>query len=391
VGLEIGPRLASGVTIAWSEAIMKLERDGQPIRGRVVGLLVAVVAAAGLMVYAVVRALTTPRTSAPQLTSAQAPRPASPPPSPPPSAEPPAPPEGMVLVPGGKFWMGSDDPEVKDAPWHEVTVSPFFMDKNEVTNEEFDRFVRATGYKTTAERPLDPKMLPPDAPPDALEPASLVFAPAPPSDAESDQDMIWWRLVPGASFRHPAGPGTSIAGRERHPVVQVSWEDAAAYAKWAGKRLPTEAEWELAARGGLEKKPFVWGDEARPGGKWLANVWQGKFPIENSGEDGNKGAAPVGSYPPNGYGLFDMAGNVAEWTADWYRADFYPKSPPVDPKGPADSLDPEAPGIPLRVLRGGSFLCPAEQCRLYQPGARDRAPPNTARIDTGFRCVRSAS
>jgi formylglycine-generating enzyme required for sulfatase activity len=296
--------------------------------------------------------------------------------------------EGMVRIEGGRFWMGSDDPEMPDAsPWHQVTVAPFLIDRTEVTNADFERFVRATGYVTTAERRLDPRQYP-GVPADALVPAGIVFAP-PESPGRRSDPLAWWRLVPGASWRRPEGPGSSIVGRERYPVVQVSWDDAAAYAKWAGKRLPTEAEWEMAARGGLVKKPFTWGDELRPGGRWLVNVWQGTFPTENTAEDGFAGLAPVGSFPPNGFGLYDMAGNVWEWTADWYRPDYYAKSPANDPRGPADSFDPDEPGVPKRVTKGGSFLCARERCRRYQPGGRGKAAPDSGTSHTGFRCVRS--
>lgn len=296
----------------------------------------------------------------------------------------------MVLVPGGTFWMGSDDPRIHDArPWHEVAVDGFWVDRTEVTNEQFLRFVEATGYVTTAERPVDAARYP-GASADALVAAGIVFR-QPDRRVSLHDPLSWWRLVPGASFRHPEGPASSIVGRERHPVVHVSWEDANAYARWANKRLPTEAEWERAARGGLVKKPFVWGDELRPGGRWLANVWQGEFPTNDTREDGFEGTAPVGSFPPNGFGLFDMAGNVWEWTADWYRPDTYRSSPRENPRGPEAGFDPAEPSIPKRVTRGGSFLCAEQVCRRYQPGGRGKAAPDSGTSHTGFRCVRSAS
>ena len=294
---------------------------------------------------------------------------------------------GMVWIPGGTFAMGSDEPQMPDAhPWHDVTVDGFWMDRTEVTNEEFARFVDATGYVTTAERSLDGALYP-GASAEELRPSGIVFTP--PAHAVNRRDpTAWWRLVPGASFRHPEGPGSSIVGREHEPVVQVSWYDAAAYAAWAGKRLPTEAEWERAARGGLVKRRFVWGDELTPGGRWLANVWQGRFPSENTRADGFAGAAPVGSYPPNGYGLYDVAGNVWEWTADWYRPDYYAGSPRVNPQGPGDGFDPDEPDIPKRVTKGGSFLCAEDYCRRYEPGGRGKAAPDSGTSHTGFRCVR---
>jgi len=297
--------------------------------------------------------------------------------------------EDMVFVPGGTFSMGSDDPHMPDArPWHEVTVDGFWMDKTEVTNEQFLRFVEATGYVTTAERPLDTARYP-GAPANSLAPAGIVFQ-KPGHAVHLGKPLSWWHLVPGASFRHPEGPGSSIVGRERFPVVQVSWDDAVAYAKWANKRLPTEAEWERAARGGLVKKPFVWGDDLCPGGVWVANVWQGDFPTNDTVEDGFEGMAPVGSFPPNAYGLFDMAGNVWEWTADWYRADYYRRSPTNNPQGPDEGFDPFEPSVPKRVTRGGSFLCAEHVCRRYQPGGRGKAAPDSGTSHTGFRCVRSA-
>src|SRR6186997_2219693 len=222
----------------------------------------------------------------------------------------------MVPVPGGTFAMGSEDFYPEERPVRQVTVSGFLMDARQVTAAEYRRFVRETGYVTVAERPLDPADYP-DADAELLVPGSLVFretaGPVPLDDVRS-----WWEYVPGASWKRPAGPGTTINGRDRHPVVQVAYEDAEAYAAWVGKQLPTEAEWEFAARGGLERATFAWGDEHTPGGTPMANTWQGDFPWQNLKEDGFEGTSPVGSFPPNGYGLYDMCGNVWEWTSDWF-------------------------------------------------------------------------
>lgn len=306
-----------------------------------------------------------------------------------------APPAGMVWIPGGEFSMGSDSEIARadEKPVHKVKVDGFWMDATEVTNEEFQRFVAATGYVTTAEQ--KPKMadivaqLPPGSPPppaEMLTAGSLVFVPP-------KQNEWWWRWVSGANWRHPQGPDSSIKGLEKHPVVQVSWIDAAAYAKWAGKRLPTEAEWEYAARGGLEQKTYVWGDEHPRQGKPRANTWQGEFPRHNAGADGYVGTSPVRSYAPNGYGLYDMAGNVWEWTQDWYRPDTYlqrrMQALTVNPVGPDSSLDPEDPFVPKRVQRGGSHLCEENFCASYRPSARMKASPDTGLIHTGFRCARS--
>ncbi len=295
-------------------------------------------------------------------------------------------PDGMVWIPGGKFWMGCEDPTMVDArPIHLVTVDGFWMDRTEVTNAQFARFVEATGYVTVAERKPDPNDFP-GAPPEALVPGSLVFTP-PPVDVPLDNHLIWWSYVPGASWRHPSGPNSDIQGKDNHPVVQVCWEDAVAYAKWAGKRLPTEAEWEFAARGGLDRKRYVWGDDMSPGGKWMVNNWQGQFPAENTEADGYRTTAPVGSFPPNGYGLFDMAGNVWEWCSDWYRPDYYNESPSRNPKGPDTSYDPLEVGVPKRVQRGGSFLCSDLYCTRYIPGSRGKGEPSSAASHIGFRCV----
>jgi formylglycine-generating enzyme required for sulfatase activity len=294
----------------------------------------------------------------------------------------------MIYIPGGTFTMGSSDPRFRDAQPRRVQLSPFWMDATEVTNEDFEKFVQATGYVTVAERPIDPRSVP-GVPPDQVpkEPCSTVFTP--PSEAVPLNNALrWWAMVKGASWRHPTGPDSSIRGLEKHPVVHMAWDDAAAYAKWAGKRLPTEAEWEYAARGGLDGKPYVWGDE--PPTSKLANLWQGEFPVKNSREDGWYATSPAGSYPPNAFGLFDMAGNVWEWCGDWYRADYPANSPTRDPRGPSDSLDPDEPGTPKRVQKGGSFLCSDQYCVRYMPGSRGKGDPGSPIGHVGFRCVRDA-
>jgi formylglycine-generating enzyme required for sulfatase activity len=296
-------------------------------------------------------------------------------------------PEGMVWVPGGMFWMGGDDASMSDAkPVHEVTVSGFWMDCTEVTNGEFARFVKATGYITVAERPPDPKDFP-DAPREKLVPGSIVFTP-PAGRVSLDDPLAWWRYVAGANWRHPEGPASSIEGKDDFPVVQICWIDAVAYAEWAGKRLPTEAEWEMAARGGKARARYVWGDELRPGGKWQANTWQGHFPDVNSAEDGFARIAPAKAFPANGFGLYDMAGNVWEWCADWYRPG-YDAGACHDPVGPSSSYDPAEPGIPKRVQRGGSFLCSDQYCTRYLPGARGKGASDSAASHVGLRCVLS--
>lgn len=294
--------------------------------------------------------------------------------------------DGMVWIPGGTFVMGSAAGLPDEAPPHEVTVAGFWMDKTEVTNEQFQKFVEATGYVTVAERKPNPNDFP-GAPAEALVPGSVVFSP-PPEDVGLENHFAWWKYVPGANWRHPEGPGSSIAGREKHPVVHVAWEDAAAYAKWAGKRLPNEAEWEHAARGGMHGQPYVWGASQPSSWKGTANIWQGRFPVENSTEDGFRATAPVGSYSTNGYGLYDMAGNVWEWCADWYRPDYYAASPRLSPKGPDSSFDPNEPGMPKRVIRGGSYLCSDVYCSGYRPSARMKSAPDTGLSHTGFRCVK---
>jgi formylglycine-generating enzyme required for sulfatase activity len=293
----------------------------------------------------------------------------------------------MAWIPGGWFWMG--DNEFPDAlPEHLVYVDGFWMDTREVTNAEFARFVQATGYKTVAEQPIDPAEVP-GVPPEMLKPGSIVFSP-PPGPVPLDNHFQWWSFVPGANWRHPEGPDSTVEGRAQHPVVHVAWHDAVAYAKWAGKRLPTEAEWELAARGGLDRAHYCWGNSLREGGRWRSNIWQGNFPNHNSEADGFRRTAPVGSFPPNGYGLYDVSGNVWEWCSDWYRPDYYLTSPQQNPAGPDSSFDPQEPGTPKRVQRGGSFMCADQYCKRYVPGARGKGEPRSAAGHIGFRCAKTA-
>ena len=312
-------------------------------------------------------------------------------PAPPNPSLPKKPPTGMVLIPGGTFTMGSADPQFHDTrPVHKVTVDPFWMDETEVTNAQFLEFVKATGYRTVAEFKPDPSEAP-GVPPEKLVAGSIVFTQTlkdVPLFVEGDF-FEWQRWVPGANWNHPEGPGSDVADRMDHPVVHVAWPDAAAYARWAGKRLPTEAEWEYAARGGLAEQPFAWGRELQPESKWMTNIWQGRFPRENLAEDGFAGTAPVRSFPPNGHGLYDMAGNVWEWCADWYRADYYAISPEKNPPGPRFGMDPREPGVAKRVQRGGSFLCSDIYCVRYRMGSRGSGEVNSAAAHIGFRCVRS--
>ena len=291
----------------------------------------------------------------------------------------------MVWIPAGRMTMGAIDGAPDEQPLHDVKVRGFWMDKTEVTNEQFARFVKETGYSTLAERkPETTKAAP--LPPERQQPGAMVFTP--PKTPEAVGNI--WRFVPGANWRHPEGPASNVDGRDQYPVVHVCWDDAVAFARWAGKRLPTEAEWEYAARGGAMHSPFVWGRELTPGGHWMANVWQGRFPVEDTGEDGFKGLAPVAKFRTNDFGLADMAGNVSEWCADWYRFNYYAKSPHANPPGPEDSSDPDEPTVRKRVARGGSYLSSENNGAGYRPSARKKVPPTEAACDLGFRCARSA-
>ena len=295
-------------------------------------------------------------------------------------------PAGMAWIPGGWFWMGEENSD-DSRPLHLVYVDGFWMDKVEVTNEEFGRFVKATEYLTIAERTPNPKEFP-GIPVDKLKPFSIVFAsPSRKVDLRTDP-LACWTVSYGASWKHPEGPKTGLDGRAKHPVVQICWHDAVAYCKWAKKRLPTEAEWEFAARGGLDRKRYCWGDDRKPGGKWAANVWQGEYPYKNTAKDGFEQTAAVGSFPANGYGLYDMAGNASEWCSDWYHPEAYTKEPRRNPKGPERSEDPNEPGVPKRVQRGGSFLCARSYCRCDLAGGRSKGEPSSATNHSGFRCVR---
>jgi len=302
--------------------------------------------------------------------------------------------------------MGAADPKSMDTndvdmraardarPIHRVYVDGFWMDETDVTNEQFEQFVRATGYVTVAERTPRPEEFP-DVPPENLVAGSLVFSP-PDSVVALDDHSQWWLFVEGASWRHPLGPNSSSAGKARFPVVQVAYEDALAYAKWAGKRLPTEAEWEFAARGGRAGEPYVWGDRLRPDGRWMANLHQGRFPSDDEGADGFVGISPVAQFPPNGYGLYDMAGNVWQWTSDWYRPDYYAhlarsRIAPRDPRGPESSYDPDEPDARKRVQRGGSFACTPPYCSRVMVGTRGKGEVGASTNYLGFRCVRSPS
>lgn len=291
----------------------------------------------------------------------------------------------MVLIKGGTFAMGATDESFTDAlPVHAVTVDDFWMDEHEVTNADFEVFVKATGYITDAEKKLDPKLYP-GASTEELQAGSAVFSP-PNYQVALDDPLNWWRYVLGANWKHPFG--NDKKAEPNYPVVHVSYNDAQAYAKWMGKRLPTEAEWEYAARAGIKDQPYYWGEELKPNDKWVANIFQGRFPDLDTKEDGYIGLAPVKSYAANAFGLYDMEGNVWEWCSDFYRPDYYKNSEKANPKGPKDSYDPQEPSLVKRVQRGGSFLCSDEYCNRYKAGSRGKGEVSSASNNLGFRCVK---
>lgn len=308
----------------------------------------------------------------------------------------PAPP-GMVWIPGGTFQMGGSEEEHPDEwPIHEVTLDGFWMDAKEVTNAEFAEFVEATGYVTLIEKKPELRSLKGGGDVKILEefskPGSLCLNPSfKPDDIDPSLGKAnayrWWQYTPGADWRHPEGPESSIEDRMDHPVVHLSWLDVKAYCEWAGKDLPTEAEWEYAARGGKKGRKYPWGNDRNPQGKWLNNIWQGEFPFKNTAADGFPTTAPVGSFPPNSFGLYDMSGNVWEWCRDYYRADYYAESPNKNPMGPRSSLDPQEPNVVKRVQRGGSFMCSDSYCIGYRVSARMKGEEDTGAFHTGFRCV----
>ena len=300
----------------------------------------------------------------------------------------------MVWIPGGTFLMGSNDHYPEERPVRRVTVDAFWIDRTPITNEQFAHFVADTGHVTFAEVPPNPADYP-GAKKEMLKPGGLVFV-KPPNPVDLRDFRNWWHFVFGADWRHPRGPNSTIKGREQHPVVQIAFSDAEAYAKWAGKTLPTEAEWEFAARGGLDGAEYAWGNDLEVDGKPMANFWQGEFPWQNLKHDGFEGTSPVGSFPPNGYGLVDVTGNVWEWTTDWYAAaqgDAEPKAccTPHNPRGASesDSYDPRQPEIriPRKVIKGGSHLCAPNYCRRYRPAARFPEPIDTSTSHLGFRCI----
>ncbi|HEV3153734.1 MAG TPA: formylglycine-generating enzyme family protein [Candidatus Baltobacteraceae bacterium] len=301
--------------------------------------------------------------------------------------------QDLVLIPGGTFFMGSEDFYPEEAPVHEETVGSFFIDRFPVTNDRFAEFVNDSGYITLAEQPPNPADYP-GVPVEALVAGSLVFqGTAGPVDLRDWSQ--WWAYIPGAQWRYPEGPGSSLDGRGNHPVVHVTYQDAAAYANWAGTQLPTEAEWEFAARGGLDRTAFVWGNEMEPDGKIMANTWHGEFPWKNLLTDGYARTSPVGSFPPNGYGLFDMAGNVWEWTSDWYRDKHVASAEGACCSASLratidDSYDPRNPQfhIPRKVLKGGSHLCAPNYCLRFRPAARSPQMIDSSMSHVGFRCIK---
>lgn len=309
--------------------------------------------------------------------------------------------QGMVWIQGGEFLMGNGESTSwpDEQPAHPVVVDSFWMDSMEVTNSQFAEFVKATGHVTTAEKVPTVEEILANSPPGTLPPpveslvaGSLVFTQTERKVPLNDIRR-WWTWTPGANWRHPEGPGSDLQGRENHPVVQVSWDDAVAYCSWAGKRLPTEAEWEFAARGGQRQQPYVWGSDPFSETEPQANLWTGSFPYENTARDGYVRTAPVGTFAPNGYGLYDMSGNVWEWCSDWYDRDLYQQrsqsDPTSNPRGPDQSRDPMRPFMSQRSQRGGSFLCNDSYCSRYRPSARHGCTPDTGMSHVGFRCVKS--
>jgi formylglycine-generating enzyme len=369
----------------------------------IVGGILALVAVAAIVLYtrhqpAVATTAASTASAPPAVDHAGKFEPTKPNPQPAPSPTP----AGMIWIPGGEFSMGAQDPPGMDdvgmkatmdsRPIHRVYVDGFWMDQTDVTNEEFAKFVKATGYITVAERTPRAEDYP-DAPPENLVAGGVVFT-SPHHAVPLNDFHQWWSYVHGANWRHPEGPNSSIKGREKYPVVQIAYEDAEAYAKWADKRIPTEAEWEFAARGGLSAKPFVWGDEFKPNGKWMANTFEGHFPDKDTGVDGHIGISAVAIFPPNGYGLYDMAGNVWQWVSDWYRTDYYLSLASAggvarNPQGPASPLDPAEPREPKRVMRGGSYLCTDQYCSRYMVGTRGKGEVSTGTNHLGFRCVKA--
>jgi formylglycine-generating enzyme required for sulfatase activity len=353
---------------------------------RAIAILLALSASSAVLAWC----LLTPPPTAPPAQPAAAEMPSQPSPS------------GMVWIPGGTFQMGSRDGKEDERPVHPVELTGFWMDATEVTNADFQRFTDATGYVTVAERTpkredfvgVDTSLIRDED----LVPSSICFNPQFDRELvrrvrENPANVNWryhvWTLQKGANWRHPGGPDSSIEDKLDHPVVHIAWTDAVAYCQWAGKRLPTEAEFEYASRGGLEQQEFPWGNKLQPGDKWLANIWQGEFPEEHHVRDGFETTAPVKSFPPNGYGLFDISGNVWEWCADWYQPEYYSTSPRRNPPGPRDSFDPNEPGQPKRVQRGGSFMCNANYCLGYRSASRMKGEPSSGAFHCGFRTVLS--
>ena len=308
-------------------------------------------------------------------------------------------PQGMVWIPGGVFQMGSETGQADEVPVHEVTLDGFWMDQTEVTNQQFLEFTEATGYVTVAERqPRREDFIGQvedisSIPEENLVAGSICYNPNFNRETLSKDHPLWpyqvWQYVAGANWRHPEGKNSSIERRMNYPVVHVAWEDVQAYCKWANKRLPTEAEWEYAARGGLKGADYPWGSELKPDGQWQTNIWQGEFPKENFTLDGFRFTSPVSAFPPNGYGLYDMSGNVWEWCADYYRPDYYATSPRRNPPGPGDSFDPQEPHLVKRVQRGGSFMCSDNYCLGYKVSTRMKGEPSSGTFHCGFRCVRT--